>query len=124
LPGATAITITRGPGVGAQLDIPLAADTTLIGRHPDCDVVLTDVTVSRRHAAIRRDGHTFTMTDLGSLNGTYVNRTPIDHVPLTDGDIVQIGAFRLVFRSGPAEVDSTPGGARPRLAAAAGGWSR
>ncbi|WP_312873417.1 FHA domain-containing protein [Kibdelosporangium persicum] len=87
----------------APIEIPLGAGTTLIGRHQDCDVVLTDITVSRRHAEIRRTGPTFSVADLGSLNGTYVNRTPIDEVPLADGDVVLIGAFRLTFRSRVAE---------------------
>ncbi|WP_051795901.1 FHA domain-containing protein [Kibdelosporangium aridum] len=86
----------------APVEIPLATDTVLIGRHRDCDIVLTDMTVSRWHAEIRRAGDAFTVTDLGSLNGTYVNRTPVDQVPLADGDVLLVGAFRLMFRSGTA----------------------
>ncbi len=58
------------------------------------------MTVSRRHAEFHRNGDTFTVSDVGSLNGTYVNRDRIDRVQLTDGDEVQIGKYRLVFFSG------------------------
>jgi pSer/pThr/pTyr-binding forkhead associated (FHA) protein len=101
LPGTATLTITKGPGARAPVEIPLGTGTTVIGRYPDCDIVLQDVTVSRRHAEVRRTGDTFTVADLGSLNGTYVNRTPIDHVSLADGDVVLIGTFQLVFRSSP-----------------------
>ena len=70
------------------------------GRHPESDIFLDDVTVSRRHATFAQEGATFTVSDAGSLNGTYVNRDRIDTVTLSDGDEVQIGKFRLVFFSG------------------------
>ncbi|MDN5933964.1 MAG: FHA domain-containing protein, partial [Pseudonocardia sp.] len=76
------------------------------GRHPDSDIFLDDVTVSRRHAEFRRDAGEFVVVDVGSLNGTYVNREPVDTAVLADGDEVQIGKFRLVFLTGPRE----PGG--------------
>ena len=72
------------------------------GRHPDSEIFLDDVTVSRRHAEFRRDGSAYTVTDVGSLNGTYVNRDRIDSVTLQDGDEVQIGKYRLVFFAGHA----------------------
>ena len=73
------------------------------GRHPDSEIFLDDVTVSRRHAEFHRQGGDFTVADVGSLNGTYVNRDRIDEaVQLTDGDEVQIGKYRLVFFSGHA----------------------
>ena len=72
------------------------------GRHPDSEIFLDDVTVSRRHAEFHREGESFTVSDVGSLNGTYVNRDRIDRVQLTDGDEVQIGKYRLVFFSGHA----------------------
>jgi pSer/pThr/pTyr-binding forkhead associated (FHA) protein len=75
----------------------LDTDVTSVGRHPDSDIFLDDITVSRRHAEIRRRGTTFVLHDVGSLNGTYVNRDRIDSVELTDGDEVQIGKYRLVF---------------------------
>ena len=70
------------------------------GRHPDSEIFLDDVTVSRRHAVFERTGGTFTVSDVGSLNGTYVNRDRIDEVQLKDGDEVQIGKYRLVFFAG------------------------
>jgi pSer/pThr/pTyr-binding forkhead associated (FHA) protein len=70
---------------------------TLIGRSPDCDVFLDDVTVSRQHAELLREGETFTIRDLGSLNGTYVNRKRIESAVLEDDDEVQIGKYRLTF---------------------------
>jgi len=72
-------------------------DTTTIGRHPDSDIFLDDVTVSRRHAEVRRQGEAVLISDAGSLNGTYLNRTRIDSGSLRSGDEVQIGKFKLVF---------------------------
>ena len=72
------------------------------GRHPDSDIFLDDVTVSRKHANFRREGETFVVRDVGSLNGTYVNRERIDEATLHTGDEVQIGKFRLVFYAGRA----------------------
>ena len=75
-----------------------SGEPTLIGRSPDCDVFLDDVTVSRRHAVLdRSDGEPFTIRDLGSLNGTFVNRRRIERRELEDGDEVQIGKYRLTF---------------------------
>ena len=72
-------------------------DATTAGRHPEADIFLDDVTVSRRHAEFRRDGDSFEVVDVGSLNGTYVNREPKDSQVLSSGDEIQIGKFRLVF---------------------------
>ena len=77
------------------------ADVVTAGRHPDSEIFLDDVTVSRRHAEFHRTGDTFTVGDVGSLNGTYVNREPVDTASLSNGDEVQIGKFRLVFLTGP-----------------------
>ena len=71
------------------------------GRHPDSDIFLDDVTVSRRHAEFRREGSGYTVHDVGSLNGTYVNRERVEAATLSNGDEVQIGKFRLVFIAGP-----------------------
>lgn len=91
-----ALLLTRGPGAGRRL--PLAGDAvTVLGRHADCDLVLSDVTVSRRHAEIRAEGEHFVLTDIGSLNGTYVNQHPVDTVALADGDAIAIGIFRFRF---------------------------
>ena len=77
--------------------VPAGDGRTLIGRSPECDIFLDDVTVSRRHAEITREGDTFTIRDLGSLNGTYVNRQRIESTVLEDDDEVQIGKYRLTF---------------------------
>ena len=71
--------------------------TSLIGRSPECDVFLDDVTVSRRHAELTRDGKVFTIRDLGSLNGTFVNKRRIESSVLEDDDEVQIGKYRMTF---------------------------
>ena len=88
----------RGPGAGSRF--LLDADVVNAGRHPDSEIFLDDVTVSRRHAEFHREGESFTVGDAGSLNGTYVNRDRIDRVLLNDGDEVQIGKYRLVFFAG------------------------
>jgi pSer/pThr/pTyr-binding forkhead associated (FHA) protein len=90
--------VLRGPNTGARF--LLDDDEVASGRHPDSDIFLDDVTVSRKHAVFRREGETFVVRDVGSLNGTYVNRERIDEVALTTGDEVQIGKFRLVFYAG------------------------
>lgn len=96
--GSALLVVRRGPNAGSRflLDVP----TTSAGRHPDSDIFLDDVTVSRRHAEFRRDAGEFVVVDVGSLNGTYVNRDRIDHVALKNGDEVQIGKYRLVFFAG------------------------
>lgn len=96
--GHALLIVQRGPGSGSRF--LLDAEEVSAGRHPDSDIFLDDVTVSRRHAVFERVAETFTVSDAGSLNGTYVNRDRIDTVALTDGDEVQIGKFRLVFFSG------------------------
>ncbi|QIK76468.1 FHA domain-containing protein [Nocardioides piscis] len=93
--GHALLIVQRGPSAGSRFLL----DTDLVGagRHPDSEIFLDDVTVSRRHAEFRRSGGGFTVSDVGSLNGTYVNRDRIDSVTLSDGDEVQIGKYRLVF---------------------------
>ncbi|WP_097261319.1 FHA domain-containing protein [Streptomyces sp. TLI_55] len=94
--GSALLVVRRGPNSGSRF--LLDGDLTTAGRHPQSDIFLDDVTVSRRHVEFRRqqDG-SFTVSDVGSLNGTYVNRERIDTVPLHNGDEVQIGKYRLVF---------------------------
>ena len=94
-PGSALLVVKRGPNAGSRF--LLDQDVTTAGRHPDSDIFLDDVTVSRRHAEFRREGSGYTVHDVGSLNGTYVNREPIDATPLSGGDEVQIGKFRLVY---------------------------
>ena len=98
-PGMALLVVRRGPNAGARF--LLDHDVTTSGRHPDSDIFLDDVTVSRRHAEFHRDGSTFTVRDVGSLNGTYVNRERVESATLNNGDEVQIGKFRLVYVAGP-----------------------
>ncbi len=99
LPSGNAMLIVqRGPGSGSRF--LLDKDVVQAGRHPESEIFLDDVTVSRRHAEFTRTEGTFTVSDVGSLNGTYVNWDRIDTVALKDGDEVQIGKFRLVFYAG------------------------
>jgi pSer/pThr/pTyr-binding forkhead associated (FHA) protein len=94
-PGSALLLVMRGPNAGSRFR--LDGDLTTAGRHPDSDIFLDDVTVSRRHAEFYRHGARFTVRDVGSLNGTYVNRERIEEAELVGGDEVQIGKFRLLF---------------------------
>ena len=108
--GSALLVVKRGPNAGSRF--LLDQTTTSAGRHPDSEIFLDDVTVSRRHAEFRLDGGDFQVVDVGSLNGTYVNREPVDTATLANGDEVQIGKFRLVFLTGPktAGDDGVAGG--------------
>jgi hypothetical protein len=109
LPAGTALLVVRrGPNAGSRF--LLDSDLTLVGRHPDSDIFLDDVTVSRRHAEFYRSGNRFTVRDVGSLNGTYVNRERIEEMDLAGGDEVQVGKFRLVFLLGPRSRAELGGG--------------
>jgi hypothetical protein len=94
------LVVKRGPNAGSRfrLDRPV----TSAGRHPDSNIVLDDITLSRRHAEFRRERGEFRVVDVGSLNGTYVNGEPIGSAVLTNGDEIGMGKFRLVFLTGPA----------------------
>ncbi len=104
-PGIALLVVRRGPNAGARF--LLDHDVTTSGRHPDSDIFLDDVTVSRRHAEFHRGGSGFTVRDVGSLNGTYVNRERVESATLGNGDEAQIGKFRLVFIAGPRLDDVT-----------------
>lgn len=93
--GSALLIVRRGPNSGARF--LLDTDVTTVGRHPDADIFLDDVTVSRRHAEFLRHGTAFEVKDLSSLNGTYYDGVRIDTALLTDGAEVQIGKFRLTF---------------------------
>jgi hypothetical protein len=96
--GGAALVVRAGGGrVGESF--PLDHDRMTIGRRPDSDVFLDDVTVSRDHALIVRRGEELHLDDLGSLNGTYVNRRRIESHHLADGDELQIGKYKLTFLS-------------------------
>jgi hypothetical protein len=89
--------VVRSGGGRAGEQFPLERTQTTIGRTPDCDIFLDDVTVSRRHAIVAKGAGTFTLEDLGSLNGTFLNRHRIEQADLENGDEVQIGKYRLIF---------------------------
>ncbi len=90
--------VVRSGGGRAGESFLLSQERTLVGRSPECEVFLDDVTVSRRHSAISRNGDTFSIEDLGSLNGTFVNRRRIESTTqLEDDDELQIGKYRLTF---------------------------
>jgi FOG: FHA domain len=93
--GSALLVVRRGPNSGARF--LLDADITTVGRHPDADIFLDDVTVSRRHGEFVRHGRLFEVKDLGSLNGTYYDGVRIESAMLTDGAEVQVGKFRLTF---------------------------
>ena len=75
----------------------LEQPATTVGRHPDSEIFLDDITVSRRHVLIERDDSGYILRDVGSLNGTYVNRRRVDEARLRSGDELQIGRYRIVF---------------------------
>jgi FHA domain/zinc-ribbon domain len=91
-----ALVVRSGGGRAGEHFIP-KDDATTIGRSPDCDIFLDDVTVSRQHAILRRNDNRFVIEDQGSLNGTFVNRRRIESAELADGDELQIGKYRLTF---------------------------
>ena len=94
------VVVKRGPNAGSKF--VLEGEVTRAGRHPDSDIFLDDITVSRRHAEIHRAANGYIVRDAGSLNGTYLNRERIEEAPLSNGDELQIGKFRLVFFAGGA----------------------
>jgi uncharacterized OB-fold protein len=99
LPGGVALLVVRkGPNEGSKY--MLDAEVTRAGRHPESDIFLDDITVSRRHAEVIRRADGYHVLDVGSLNGTYVNRDRVEDAKLSNGDELQIGRFKLVFFMG------------------------
>jgi hypothetical protein len=99
LPEGSALLIAHsGPNRGARF--LLDKDLATVGRHPEADIFLDDVTVSRKHAEFRRSGNGYQVVDAGSLNGTYVNHDRVDAVRLRTGAEVRIGKFRLTYYAG------------------------
>ena len=96
--GTGILVVKRGPNIGSRF--ALEKDVVRAGRHPDSDIFLDDVTVSRRHVDIVRGEGGYVVKDVGSLNGTYLNRERVESAPLSDGDELQIGTFKLVFLTG------------------------
>ena len=99
--GVGALVVKRGPNAGSRF--VLEEDVTTVGRHPDSGIFLDDITVSRRHAEFVRQGKGYVVRDVGSLNGTYLNRERIEEGALANGDEVQVGKFKLVFLTSGAE---------------------
>ncbi len=93
--GTGMLVVKRGPNAGSTF--LLDSEVTRAGRHPDSEIFLDDITVSRRHAEFVRQGPGYAVRDVGSLNGTYLNRERLDESVLAHGDEVQIGKFKLVF---------------------------
>lgn len=93
--GVGSLVVRSGSQAGQAF--PLATDVTRLGRHPDSEISLDDITVSRRHAEVVRTAGGYVVRDDGSLNGTYVNSQRVDEAPLRHGDELQVGKFRLVF---------------------------
>ncbi|MEY4436585.1 MAG: hypothetical protein RL100_49 [Actinomycetota bacterium] len=100
--GSALLIVQRGPNEGSRF--LLDQDVTTVGRHPNADIFLDDVTVSRRHAEFHRHEKTFQIKDLASLNGTYFDGVRIENALLEDGAEVQIGKFRLTFYASKADL--------------------
>lgn len=99
-PKGAVLVVTRGPNSGSRFVLaPEAGAVVTIGRHPESDVFLDDITVSRRHVEVRHEKGEFWAHDVNSLNGTYLNRERIDGARLSSGDELQVGKFRLLFLS-------------------------
>jgi len=94
-PGQALLVVKRGPNAGSKFLID--KDVTTVGRYPESDIFLDDVTVSRRHAEIRRGDSRFFIHDVGSLNGTYVNLERVEDTELANDDELQVGKFKLSF---------------------------
>ncbi len=107
------LVVRRGPNAGSRfvLDQPVKC----AGRHPNSDIFCDDITVSRRHAEFRRRNSEFHVVDVGSLNGTYVNREPVQSAVLANGDEIQIGKFTLVFLTASRSDENRPDTRRPEL---------
>ncbi|WP_205649494.1 FHA domain-containing protein [Agromyces sp. LHK192] len=106
--GSALLIVRRGPNSGARF--LLDQDVTTVGRHPDADIFLDDVTVSRKHAEFVRHRTAFEVKDLSSLNGTYFDGVRIDTALLSDGAEVQVGKFRLTFYASRRDLAPVAGG--------------
>jgi hypothetical protein len=113
-PGTGMLVVVRGPNAGSRY--LLDRDATTIGRHPDADIFLDDVTVSRRHAELLRTDAGMLVKDLGSLNGSYVNGERVEERILSTGEELQIGRFKLLYvgADGTAQGGTTAAGEAPR----------
>jgi hypothetical protein len=91
-----ALVVRQGGGRAGESFRP-TGERTRIGRSPDCEIFLDDVTVSRNHAVLIENNGSYSVEDQGSLNGTFVNRRRIDRAPLAEGDELQVGKYRMTF---------------------------
>lgn len=98
VPPTGLLVVRSGPNAGSKFAVE--KDRITLGRHPDSDIFLDDITVSRRHVEVVRRDSAYIARDVGSLNGTYVNRDRIEEAPLANGDELQVGKFKLVFLAG------------------------
>lgn len=98
--GSALLVVHRGPGEGQEFSLDARAGVLTVGRSSDAEIFLDDVTVSRHHAEFRHGAEGWSVRDIGSLNGTYVNRVRVDDQRLAGGDEVQIGKFRFAFLLG------------------------
>lgn len=98
LSGRPRLMINRGNAAGSGF--VLQSERTTIGRDAISDIVVDDITVSKQHAEIRRRGNGFVLVDGGSLNGTYLNRLPVDIAELHEGDEIWVGKARFTYRTG------------------------
>lgn len=99
--GQSILVVRDGPNAGENFTL---GESLSIGRHPESEVVLDDITVSRRHVLIVHDGDGYQLRDMGSLNGTYVNNERVEECRLRHGDEVQVGRYRMVFFERPEDL--------------------
>ncbi|MFB0914086.1 MAG: FHA domain-containing protein [Pontimonas sp.] len=102
--GSALLIVRKGPNAGARF--LLDQDSTVAGRHPEADIFLDDVTVSRRHAELVRHHTSFEVKDMGSLNGTYFDGVLVDQALLLDRAEVQVGKFRMTFYASRFDLDA------------------
>ena len=105
--GAAVLLALRGPSEGTRIQLDPAGGVVTVGRSPEAVVFLDDVTVSRRHAEFRPDAGSWVLTDVGSLNGSYINRRRIESQRLHGGDEVQIGKYRFAFLAARTQTDAS-----------------
>ncbi len=97
LPGEKGLLVVKGPNIGDEFYIE--KDEFIIGRSPESDVLLDDITVSRKHALLKKDGNDYRLLDAGSLNGSYLNGNIIEEAILSNGDRIQIGKYIFIYFS-------------------------
>jgi len=97
LPGKKGLLVVKGPNIGDEFYIE--KDEFVIGRSPESDVLLDDITVSRKHALLKKDGNDYRLLDAGSLNGSYLNGNIIEEAILSNGDRIQIGKYIFIYFS-------------------------